>query len=240
MNKGNKGILFLIFSLVFLLWVNSFASGSLKDLTPAQKNYVARYVQAINSKNKQQLKELMHPSYLNCMNNSNQDYYEDIIQRTLKYNIPDNYEVSVEVLSGDAIIKEEDAILKGVEGAKQGDLSYPIKPTHQLQIDFSTGKYSSTTIVRKLVQEGDNFYEVSVCPSMAMIEKFREMKIKKAAEQLRAKKLFQELKDPLLSELTKLIKEGKKIDAWKKYSEVTGEILATAKEVLSYIELDNN
>ena len=227
-----KVVFLLEFVLVLFLSVDSFA-GNLKDLTTAQKNYVERYVQVINSKNENQLRELMHPRYLNCIDNSNQDYFTDVFQRTLKYDIPKNYKVSVEVLS-------EEAALKEMDGAKQWGLPYPIKPTHQLQIDFNKDEYSSVTIIRKLVQEGDLYYEVSGCPSKEMVEKFREMQIKKEAEQSRAKKLFQELKDPLLSELTKLLKEERKIDAWKKYSEVTGETLATSKEVLSYIKIDNN
>ena len=206
-------------------------AGSLNDLTQPQKDFVTRYIQSINSKNENQLKELMHSSFVNCLNESNKDYFSDLFQRTLKYAIPDHYEVSIETLTDDAVVKE-------MEGAKQLGLPYPVQPTHQLQIDFNKSKYSSVTIVRKLVQEGNQFYEVSGCPTKEMIEKFREVRIKKDEELLRSRKLFEGLKDPLLSELTKLLKEGRKIEAWKKYSEATGESLATAKEVLSYTGIE--
>lgn len=202
------------------------------NLTLAQKNYVERYVQVLNSKDEHQLKALMHPSYLKCINGANKYYFEDVFQRSLKYNIPEEYKVSV------APLKEEE-VSEEIAGAQQSGLSYPVKPTHQLQIDFNKSKYSSVTIVIKLVQEEDSFYEVLGCPSAEAVTKFREVKLKKDAEQLRAKELFRELKDPLFSELTSLLNEGREIDAWKKYSEMTGEPLAVAKKVLSYMQRDN-
>lgn len=223
---------FCFFLYIFMfLSVDSFASENLENLTPTQKNYIMRYVEAVNLKDENQLKALMNPGYLNCMNDSNKDYFEDVFQRSLKYDIPEGYKASIVPLL------EED-VLKEVEGAKQRGLSYPVNPTHQLQLDFNKGEYSSVTIIRKLTQEGDFLYEVSGCPSTQAVAKFREVKIKKDAEHLRAKQLFQELKDPFLSELMSLFKEGREIDAWKKYSEATGETLATAKEVLSYLEVN--
>ncbi len=223
----NKNVRFLIFLCVSFLSVDSLA-GDFNDITSAQKEFVSHYIQAINSKDENQLKELMNPKVVACMDAFNQDYFFDMFQRTLRYNIPEEYKVSIKILSEEDITQE-------VEGAKQFGLSYPVNPTHQMQIDFNTDKFSSVTILRKLVQDGEAFYEALGCPSKAAVERFREMRIKKDAEQLRAKKLFQELKDPLLSELIKLLRAGKKIEAWKKYSEVKGESLATAKEVLSHI-----
>lgn len=220
---------FCFFFCVFMfLSVDSFASENLENLTPTQKNYVVRYVQAINSKDENQLKALMHPGYLSCINDSNKDYFEDAFQRSLRNDIPEDYKGSVVPL-------EEEDILKEVDGAQQLGLSYPVKPTHQLQIDFNESEYSSVTIIRKLVQEGDSFYETLGCPSAEAVAKFREIKLKKDADHLRAKELFYELKDPLFSELTNLINEGREMEAWRKYSEATGETLAMAKEVLFYI-----
>jgi hypothetical protein len=48
------------------------------------------------------------------------------------------------------------------------------------------------------------------------------------------------LKDSLLSELTVLLKEGMKKQAWKRYSAETGESISMAKEVLSLIKIEED
>lgn len=232
--KKNKIIKITVIALILLGCISSLnnvlANENLNNLSDEQKDYVIRYVEAVNSDDLSKLKILMHSSYLECINSTNQDYYDNVFQKSLKYDIPKDYNVSIELLSDESVAKE-------VEGLKQWGLPYPIRPTHQLQIDFET-EYSSVTIVRKLILEDGKYYEIAGCPTQEMLEKFREMNTKKEEDLKRAEGLFRKLEESLLSELTQLLKEGRKIDAWKKYSEVTGESLATAKEVLSHIQTE--
>jgi len=230
MNHFSKRIIFTAVLIIFTC-SSVMANQNLEALSESQRKFVEQYVQAINANEVMKLKGLMHLHYLDCIDSSNQDYYDGIFQKLLAYDIPSDYVISIEPLL-------EENIKKEMEAVKQWGLPYPVQPTHQLQIDFDKNKYSSVTIVRKLVQEETNYYEVGGCPSQEMVVKFREMKQKKEEAKIRAKELYQKIDKPLQNELTQLLKDGRKIDAWKKYSEVTGESLATAKEVLSHINIE--
>ncbi|UCD89057.1 MAG: hypothetical protein JSW04_11515 [Desulfobacterales bacterium] len=233
--KKNKVIKITVIAFILLGCISSInnilANENLNNLSKEQQGYVTRYVEAINADDLSKLKVLMHSSYLNCINSTNQDYFDTMFQKSLKYDIPQDYTVSIEPLADESVAKE-------MAGFKQWGLPYPSRPTHQLQIDFNKSEYSSVAIVRKLILEDGKYYEISGCPTREMVKKFRKMNIKKEKERKRAEGLFRKLKDPLLSELTQLLKEGRKIDAWKRYSEVTGESLATAKAVLSHIQTE--
>lgn len=205
------------------------AAVRINDLPIDQKDYVNRYIDAINSNDIEKLKKLSHSSYLSCINSTNQDYYDHVFQRSLRHEIPKVFDISITLLSEESVATE-------IEGARKIGLPYPIRPTHQLQIDYNKSEYSSVTIVRKLTVEAGNIYETSGCPTPVMVKRFREMRIKKEERRKQAERLFQKLEEPLLSELRQLLKDGQKIAAWKRYSEVTGESLATAKEVLSHIQ----
>lgn len=217
---------------IFLFIFLSFSeASSLNKLTSIQKNYVLNYIQSVNSNDLKSLKELTHKSYLNCITSENMDYYDTLFQKTLSRTISKDFKVNIEVLTNEKREKE-------FNGAQKRGIPYPIKPTHILQIDYSKGEYSYVTIIRNLVFENNKYYEISGCPNDKMIKKYREIIIKNAQNRKKARKLFLELKEPFLSELTLLLKDGQKIKAWKKYSEVTGETLSMSKDVLSYIEID--
>lgn|GEM_PF-4585036 len=222
-----------VFGLMILVCISSLnivlANENLNNFSIEQKEYVLRYVEAVNSADIEKLKSLSHSSYLRCINSKNQDFFEDLFQKSLNRVIPKDYDVSIELLSDESVAKE-------MEGAKKLGLPYPIRPTHQLQIDYKKSEYSFVTIIRKLTFEAEKYYETSGCPTVEMVEKFREMRTRKEKSRKRAETLFHKLEDPLLSELTQLLKGGQKIAAWKRYSEVTGESLGTAKEVLSHIQ----
>ena len=108
-----------------------------------------------------------------------------------------------------------------------------------MQIDYNISEFSFVTIERKLVRHKGKYYEVSGCPEPEMINRFREMRARKETSFKKSKILFSELDANLLIELTVLMNQGQKIQAWKLYSKKTGESFLTAKEVLSNIPMDN-
>jgi hypothetical protein len=209
---------------------SAYAIENKSKLPIEQSRYIDRYIDAINTDNLSSFKNLVHPSYLECITPDNSDYYGDLFRRSLQRQIPNDYKVVIDKLTGDSIDKE-------VAGAEKQGLPYPIRPTHQIQIDFSKSEYSFVTIARKLVLDDGQYYEVSGCPSAEMLDRYRKLKIKKEKERIKTKALFENLKGNLLHELTELLKEGRKIDAWKRYSQETGESIGTAKDVLSHVKL---
>lgn len=219
-----------------LLFVSSLSVAQAEDSDPVlsseQQHYINQYIAAINSDSAEDLTTLMHPAYRQCMTPESQDFYDDLLQKSLKRTIPEDYKVVFEKSVAVDIEKE-------MTGAEQRGFPYPVAPTHQLQIDYSTGEYAFTTIVRKLVLEQGRYYEVSGCPTPELLVRYRELQLKKAQEQKRAEQLFAQLQSPLLDELKQLLQQGQKIQAWKRYSAETGESLGTAKAVLSQIKLQS-
>lgn len=194
---------------------------------PGHEQFIGKYVAAINAGEIEALKRLIHPGCLACINDENRDYYDDYFSREFKDHIPDNYKMlDMKPIGGDEPLMMPDM------------LYYPVRPAYWVQIDFETKPNSSKSILRQVVKSGDTWFMVLPCPKPEAVKRFKEVKIAKEKQKERARLLLQELKDPLLSELTGLLKEGMKIEAWKKYSAETGEDISMAKEVLSYIEIE--
>ena len=193
---------------------------------PGQEKFIKEYVAAVNAKNIIKLKKLVHPKCLACINDENRDYFDDYFTREIEERIPDSYKI-VDIKP---IGKDEALLMPEV-------FSYPVRPTHWIQIDFEKGAYASKSVLRQVIKLGDTWFMVVPCPTQQAIKRFRKVKIAKEKQKARAKVLYQELKKPLLSELKELYKKGKKIQAWKRYSSETGESLSMAKEVL--LPLDN-
>ncbi len=200
-------------------------------ITSEQSAYVENYIDAVNSNNKTALTRQTHPKYLACITPDNHDYYDDLYQNALKRTIPANAKVSFEALTIDAVTKE-------TNGAAKIGLPYPVHPSHQMQIDYSRSEYDFVSIIRKLVLEDGKYFEVSGCPSPQILERYRQLKIKKEKDRIEAAALFKKLRGPLLLELTELLQQGQKIAAWKRYSQETGTSIATAKAVLEHIQLE--
>jgi hypothetical protein len=219
-NKGDTmyKLIILICFIISICCTTAIAAES------SQEQFIREYVTAVNAKDVLELKKLIHPKCLACINDENRDFYEDYFSDEIEEPIPDSYKiVGVELIDKDEPLMMSDAF------------SYPVRPTHWVQIDFEKGRYDSTSILRQIIKDGDNWFMVVPCPTQEAVEQFRKAKIAKERQKKRAKALFQELKHPLLSELKGLLKKGEKIKAWKRYSAETGESISMAKEVVSFI-----
>ncbi len=198
-------------------------------IEPEQEQFIGKYVAAINAKDIVALKELVHPECLACINDENRDYYDEYFSGEIKGHIPDNYKI----LDIKPIDKDEPLLMSDM-------FSYPVRPAYWAQIDFEIEPYNSKSILRQVVKSENTWFMVLPCPKPETVKKFREMRIAKEKQKERAGLLIQELKDPLLSELKDILKEGRKIQAWKRYSAETGESISMAKEVLSLIKIEED
>ena len=104
-----------------------------------QSKYIERYINAINTDSLSGLKSLSHPSYLKCITPMNRDFYDDLFRKSLQRQIPTDHKVTFDKLTDLSVDKE-------VEGAKKRGLPYPVRPTHQMEIDYSKSEYSFVTI----------------------------------------------------------------------------------------------
>ena len=75
----------ILFCLTISLFLaNAFAA------EPDQKQFINNYVAAVNGKDVDGLKRSIHPKNLACINNQNQDYFNDYFSGELKESIPNN------------------------------------------------------------------------------------------------------------------------------------------------------
>ncbi len=191
------------------------------------KSFVQEWITSNNSHNVEGFKKLIHPECLKKITARNQDYYDELISRTLKYQIPENYTVHVS-----AIPMEEQG--KGMDGL----LNYPINPTHRIQIDFDRKKYSSVTMMREVLKEGDRWFFVFADPTEQALIKFREKKELEQKEILEAKQIAKDLDPKLRKELEDLIIQKGKVSAFKKFSEAKNISLDLAMKVFKELGLD--
>lgn len=151
-------------------------ASSLTSLPEQQIQYIQRYVSVINSSDIRALQAIKHRTYLSCINDENSDYYQHIFNQSLQRTIPAEYKVIFEVLTDEDINHE-------LVGAEKRGLPYPVAPTHQVQIDYNKTEYSSVGIVRKLVLDNGQYYQVPRCTNPNLLGRFRTLELKKKAEQ---------------------------------------------------------
>jgi hypothetical protein len=192
--------------------------------SPDQPEAFARlFVDAINSKSAERRLALLHPKSKACIDAQTQPYYDWIFSRQLKYIIPAKYKVAAQPLAGKQALPSD------------GKSDYPLRPSHQLQIDFDTGPYSTTSIVLLIVRDGARWYEVLPCPRPDAIAGILAIEANHAEHERKVKSLVAGLTDPLRAEIITLARQGRRIDAINKYRDATSQDLTTAKEVVDLL-----
>lgn len=185
--------------------------------------FAKEFVDAVNSKNTERRLALLHPKSRACINAQTRPYYDWIFTRQSRHVIPAVYKVTMNPVPGDAALMSD------------GRSDYPLRPTQQLQIDFETGPYRSTSIILSIARDGAEWREVLPCPRPEAIAGIRAVEAERAQQEQRVRSLIVKLVDPLRAEIIALARKGQRIDAIKKYREATGEDLSTAKSVVDLL-----
>lgn len=185
--------------------------------------FAKEFVDAVNSKNTERRLALLHPKSRACINAQTQAYYDWMFSRQSKHVIPAAYKITTNPVPSDTPLMSD------------GRSDYPLRPTQQLQIDFETGPYRSTSIVLLIARDGASWREVLPCPRPDAIAGIRAVEAERAQQERRIQSLIAKLADPLRSEIIALARKGQRIDAIKKYRDATGEDLSTAKSVVDLL-----
>ncbi len=186
-------------------------------------DFVARYVAAINAGGEDGIVALFHPATRACMGEANQDFFDYILANELKRAIPDTYRLTV------TPVADDDTLLM------EGMLTYAARPSHTIQIDFENGPYSSTTIIGYAIDDGGAWHTVIGCPTPEAVVMFREARARALEQEERARELAAQAPPALRTEIEALMAEGKRFAATKRYAEITGVDLATARAVVVLI-----
>ncbi len=188
-------------------------------LTPEIKSFGAKYVAALNAKDSTKLWSYLAPETRACVTPENKDYYDAIFGSQMDDTIPSDYKLELLPVNEDNV-------------KAMSDLAYfPVKPVHQLQIDYQTGN-SGGSIILYLVRENGRWFAGQPCSKPAAIQQYRDG----AADRARFKDLASQIKDPLRSELLKLLAAGDTPTAIDKYKSATNSDMRTSMLVLHYLK----
>ncbi len=185
--------------------------------------FVKSLVEAINSKNADRRKALLHPKSLVCASGESASFYDETLARQARHTVPASYKWKLTPVPPDQPPMFADRF------------DYPIRPTHLLQLDFDTGPNSSTTMILQVVHDAGQWREVTACPKPETVAAARAARQAQAKHAERVQALAAGTAPPLREAVVRLFREGRRLDAFKHYSSVSGEDLATAKAVVELL-----
>jgi hypothetical protein len=193
--------------------------GSL-PVTPEIKSFGTKYVAALNTKDTTKLWSYLAPETRACVTPQNKDFYNAIFGSQMDDTIPPDYKLE--------LLPVNEGNVKAMS-----DFAYfPVKPVHQLQIDYQTGN-SGGSIILYLVRENGSWFAGQPCSKESAIQEFREA----APDRAHYRDFASQIKDPLRSELLKLIATGDTPTAIDKYKSATGSDMRTSMQVLHALKI---
>jgi hypothetical protein len=126
------------------------------------EKFVAAYVEAVNEKSPQKLRDLVHPDCLKDLTADEKRFIDEVwCEGEFKRIIPSNYKFWV-------------TEWKEAELPFSNMTTWKVKPTHQTQIDFKKEESSSVTIIRWIKTEGDTLYLIVPIPKDEYLKKALE------------------------------------------------------------------
>ena len=178
-------------------------------------------VDAINSRDIARRVGLLHPSTRKCLEPETQSYFDWIFLRHARHSIPASYHVSHEQVASTDLLPT--ALLPA-----DGLVSYPIRPSRRLQIDFQTGPASGTTLIIMAALAGDQWTEVLPCPTAEGMARLAKTQGVRQDQEKRAENAVGRLKPDERAEVLDLLKAGRKMEAAKRFAAISGEDVSIA------------
>ena len=112
---------------------------------------------------------------------------------------------------------------------------YAIRPSHVVQIDYETTPAHSVTLFVYVAHDGHRWREVLGCPTAETVAQARAAKAAEGKRAERVRALVTSTSPELRDAVLKLYRQGRRIDAYRHYERVSGEDLATAKDVVDQL-----
>jgi hypothetical protein len=182
--------------------------------------FVARVVEAINSKDLERRRALVHPASLPCTKIAPDLFYNLMVTRQSRDTIPADYTWKLDP------VPPEEPVMRGDQ------FDYPVRPTHTVQITFNPAPSSSRTLVVQLVHDNGRWFEMIPCARPATVVKARELRQAQAKRAEHVEALVAAMSPGLKAKLLDMVKAGRRLDATKHYQSVSSEDLTTSVEVV--------
>lgn len=207
----------------FLVLLAPVPKGARAEGTERQSAFVQALVESMNSRNPGRQKALLHPGSLDCGNAEGVSIFSESFFPRTRGPVPANYRWGItQVPPGQPPMFADKFI-------------YPVRPTHLLRIDYDPGPNRSKTLVVQIVYDEGRWSVVSACPTPETAAAAEKAKRVRAESATRARTLADGISPRLKETVVRLLKEGRRVDAIRQYSEATGEDITTAKEVVEML-----
>jgi hypothetical protein len=159
----------------------------------------AAFVNAVNAKDADAMRELILPQSLACYNKETEPYLDHWVRKPFRYTIPADYKAS---FSAYAVIFRPSRSFK-----------LPERPSGIMEIEFGAPGGERIKLPRFVRQERNGYFLVVPCFTREGEEHFKSAQAKRAASMQKAREAYGKLKDPLRSRLVALLKQGQEGEA---------------------------
>ncbi len=122
-----------------------------------------QFIVAVNGKNRQKQQAIIHPRCFADLSALQQQFLDEALAKDFKKTVPEKRTVKV-------------GKLEGVDLPFAGMMEWPVKPTHQFEIEFSTGEDSSTSIIRFIVKEKEGWFIIVPMLNAENLKQYEERK----------------------------------------------------------------
>lgn len=185
--------------------------------------FVVSVVEALNSKSLERRRALLHPKSLPCATIEPDSFYTWMVTRQFKDSVPPDYKWKITPVPSDQPLMFADKF------------DYPVRPTHELQLDFELAPHRGKMMLLQLVRDANRWYEMTPCPRPETMAAARAARQAEGRRAERVKALVAALPAALKTQVLDLVKAGRRIDAAKHYQAASGEDLTTAVEVVDLL-----
>jgi len=185
--------------------------------------FAPRLVAAINAKDLERRKALLHPKVLACLTPQTRPFFEEKLAGQFRHTVPARHGLRAEAIAADRPLSFGDSA------------EFPLRPTHAIHIDWETGPHKGVTIVAFVAYTERGWREVWPCVKPEKVPQMQAAKEMRRKQEQRVQSLAANVPQALRADVSRLVAEGRKIDAIKEYQRATGEDLSTAKSVVELI-----
>ncbi len=192
---------------------------------PEIQAFVKQYVTAFNAKDVGRLHALSYSKSVACITPASKDFYDGLLMAQMRDSIPANYTATV--------LAVDENNLKAIESVGR----FPVKPVRELHIDYQQGEDSGTVIVY-LVKENGRWTEDFPCASEASLKKFQHEAPENAKLTAHYKALADGIKEPLRSELLKMLRAHETGRATDRYHAASGRDMRTSMQVINALKTE--
>lgn len=206
----------------FLLVAGTAAMATAAERADNPLDFAPRLVAAIDGKKLEPRRALLHPKTLACITPVSKPLIDESLSDQFRYNIPKDYQARTEAIPADRPLGGDGVVL-------------PVRPTHQLILDWQAGA-THVTFGAQIAYADGAWREVWPCISDAKVPALRAANEARRQQRQRAQSLAANLQPALRKELLDLLAKGQRIEAIKRYQEVSKEDLGTSRAVVEAIK----